>query len=265
LAVLGWVEPVNELSLPRSPERDEPARTNIARMFESWLGPLDLPTFLARHLGKHPLANQGTAGPLAPLLTWQTLGHIVASPRVPLDLVTVASGRLVDVPAPRSLGAVRGLMERGVSVVVRASEEHDPGLAALAASFPENLGGETHVQVYATPAGTHSYGWHYDFEDVFIAQMAGEKDYYFRANTVALDTRLGDQLDFSGFRKETQPIMAAKLIAGDTLYVPARWWHLVKCTQDSLSISVGVMPEAALREARRLPAGWSGSAAPLRH
>ena len=128
----------------------------------------------------------------------------------------------------------------------------------MAASFTETLRGETHVQAYATPAGTHSYGWHYDFEDVFIAQTAGEKDYYFRANTVARETRLGDRLDFSIFRNETSPILAAKLLAGDTLYLPARWWHFVTCAEDSLSISVGILREEELRKARRLPAGWTG-------
>ena len=120
------------------------------------------------------------------------------------------------------------------------------------------LPGEVHVQVYATPAGTNSYGWHYDFEDVFIAQTAGVKDYYFRQNTVARDTRLGDQLDFTSVRRETSPIYQSRLIAGDWLYIPSTWWHLVKCVEDSLSISVGVMPPEALRDARRLPAGWTG-------
>ena len=36
-------------------------------------------------------------------------------------------------------------------------------------------------------------------------------------------------------------LMQARLIAGDWLYVPRRWWHLVLCAEDSLSISVGVM------------------------
>ena len=36
-------------------------------------------------------------------------------------------------------------------------------------------------------AQANSYGWHHDFEDVFIAQTAGVKDDYFRANTVARD------------------------------------------------------------------------------
>jgi ribosomal protein L16 Arg81 hydroxylase len=172
--------------------------------------------------------------------------------------LTVAAGQTVPVPRPRSLADAKQLLARGVSVVVRAAERNDPGLARLAERFERVLPGEVHIQLYATPAGTNSYGWHYDFEDVFIAQTAGVKDYYFRANTVALDAVLGDTLDFTSFTRERSPLMSARLIAGDWLYLPPRWWHLVKCIEQSLSISVGVMSPAELGRARRLPPGWTG-------
>ena len=56
--------------------------------------------------------------------------------------------------------------------------------------------------------------------------------------------------------RETSPIYTARLEPGDWLYIPSRWWHLVKCVTDSLSISTGVMSERELARARRLPAGW---------
>jgi hypothetical protein len=236
-------------------------RDGSAATLQEWLAPMDLRAFRDTQLGKVPRAGCGTAKSAIDLLEWATLGTILASGR-PIDLVTVAGGRLVQAPKPRSLADARALMRRGGSVVVRAAEEHDDGLAKLAASFGAALAGEVHVQVYATPRRTNSYGWHFDFEDVFIAQTAGVKDYYFRPNTVARDSRLGDDLDFTVFRREVSPISCARLIAGDCLYIPARWWHLVKCEEDSLSISVGVMSPQAIRTAKRLPAGWSGHATP---
>jgi ribosomal protein L16 Arg81 hydroxylase len=98
--------------------------------------------------------------------------------------------------------------------------------------------------VFATPAGTHGFGWHYDLEDVFIAQTAGVKDYYFRPNTVEADTPFPPP-DFSGYHKETSPLMTATLVPGDFLYVPSRWWHMALCKEDALSISVGLMPPGA--------------------
>ena len=124
------------------------------------------------------------------------------------------------------------LMASGVSVVVHAAETHDPGIAALAERFEQALPGEVHVKLQITPAGTHSGRWHYDTDDVFVVQTAGVKDYTFRANTIARDAAPGE------VRQEASPLLATRLIAGDWLYLPARWWHLVKCVENSLSISV---------------------------
>ena len=226
-------------------------------MLPEWLVPNDVGWFERNHLGKAAYARPAAAMDALPVCTWQTLGDVLGGER-PVDVLTVAAGETVQVARPRSRADVMRLMETGVSVVVRAAEQNDPGLARLAERFERVLPGEVHVQLYATPAGTNSYGWHYDFEDVFIAQTAGVKDYYFRANTVALDAVLGDELDFTSFGNERSPLMSARLIAGDWLYIPARWWHLVKCVQDSLSISVGIMSPAELQRARHLPAGWTG-------
>jgi hypothetical protein len=121
------------------------------------------------------------------LFQWDTFDTLLRSP-LPLDLLTVTGGRLASVPPPRSGNDVKWLFDLGVSVVVRASENHLPQLAGLAGAFSPRLPGEVHVQLYATPGGTNSYGWHYDFEDVFIVQTAGVKDYYFPDNSVARDT-----------------------------------------------------------------------------
>lgn len=182
--------------------------------------------FATQHLGQAPSARPFEAMDAVPLLDWDTIDRVLRSER-PLDVLTVAAGEMVHVARPRSREDVARLMAAGVSVVVRAAEAHDPGLAALAEGFEQVRPGEVHLQLQLTPAGTNSGGWHYDSEDVFIAQSAGVRDYHFHANTVA-----------------------TRLIAGDWLYLPARSWHLVKCVENSLSISVSVMAPAALPNAR---------------
>jgi ribosomal protein L16 Arg81 hydroxylase len=226
-------------------------------MLTDWLAPDDLDWFLRSQFQTAPFARPAAAKTAVAALTWDTVDRILRS-ELPLDIMTVRSGQLHAVPQPRSLADARALMDAGISVVVRGAEQHDAGLRAVADGFEAALPGEVHIQVYATPGGSNSYGWHYDFEDVFIAQTAGVKDYYFRQNTVARDTVLGDQLDFTCIGRETSPIYHSRLIAGDWLYIPSTWWHLVKCAEDSLSISVGVMPPAELLKARRLPPGWTG-------
>ena len=226
-------------------------------MLPEWLAPDPQSWFIEHHLRKAPCARPAAAQEASALFSWQTLDRVLGSQR-PLDVLTVAGGELIHVPRPRSRADAARLLDTGVSVVVRAAEAHDPGLKRLAERFEEVLPGEVHIQLYMTPGGTNSFGWHYDFEDVFIAQAAGVKDYYFRANTVAQDARLGETLDFTSVRRERSPMFSSRLAAGDWLYLPARWWHLVKCVQDSLSISVGVMSPEEIERAHRLPSGWTG-------
>ena len=210
-------------------------------MISDWLPLSERPAFLDKSFGRSPYARAGAAQTAVPLLDWATLDRVLRSPLSP-DVLTVAAGQLWEVPAPRCSGEVRALMARGISTVIRKSERHDDELRRLADAFGGILPGQVHVQLYATPGGTHSFGWHYDFEDVFIAQTLGIKDYYLRDNTVACRTHFGEKLDFETIRHEKSQLMVVRLIAADWLYIPRRWWHLVKCVEDSLSISVGVMP-----------------------
>jgi len=238
--------------------RDDPQEDAAfvgARATAAWLSRLEAAGFWREHFGRQPFASAGGGEEVMPLLTWDTLDRVLAAPP-PIDLMTVRAGQLVDCGQPRGRSEVEVLFRSGVSTVVRSAERHDPALGSLVSALGSAAGGEAHAQLYATPAATNSYGWHYDFEDVFIVQTAGAKDYYFRANTVASDVVLGDRPDFTAITRETTPIFTARLVPGDWLYIPARSWHLVKCVADALSISTGVMSEVEVAKARRIPAGW---------
>lgn len=155
-------------------------------------------------------------------------------------MLLVARGRLLDVPPPQSIPALRALMRKSIGIVLRGVERDDAGLARIATAFARDVG-RTVVQVFVTPAETHGFGWHYDDEDVFIAQITGRKEYRFRANTVATTTPAAAAA-FARFPAETSPLLTATLGPGDFLYLPARWWHAAHCHVEALSISVGVVP-----------------------
>ena len=137
-------------------------------------------------------------------------------------------------------------MRKGIGLVIRQAERHDAGLAQLALSFAQDLPGEVHIQVFVS-RGTRGFGWHYDVEDVFIAQTHGIKDYFFRENTVTREIPAG-QLDFEPFRRQVSPLGTARLLSGDWLYIPSRWWHMAKCIENSLSISLGVLLNDSLSQ-----------------
>jgi 50S ribosomal protein L16 3-hydroxylase len=209
-------------------------------MLRRWLAPQPLDEFLGSHFGRSPFARPAAAIDVLSWFDWSALDALVAARRPAPDVLVASSGRLVDMPAPRNLSEVRQVMCREHGVVVRKAERHDARLAELAQAMAVDLPGVVHVQIYATPAGTQTFGWHFDSEDVFIVQTAGAKDYYMRRNTVA--PRSPEEYpDFETVRRETSPLVAARLLPGDWLYIPARWWHLVHSLEDSLSISIGVL------------------------
>jgi ribosomal protein L16 Arg81 hydroxylase len=210
-------------------------------MLTQWLGDVSGDEFRATYHRRRALARAGTTEAARPLCDWTVVGRVLASEISARNVLVVARGRHLMVPVPRSLGQLRMLMRRGIGLCVQHAERHDAGLARVAAAFTDD-GHVAQTQLFVTPGGTHGFGWHYDDEDVYIAQTSGTKDYYFRRNTVAAD-RMAAPDAFARFGAETSPIATATLAPGDFLYVPARWWHMAICRADALSISVGVRPK----------------------
>jgi 50S ribosomal protein L16 3-hydroxylase len=203
-------------------------------MLRDWLGSVSLDEFRARSLRAAAVAQAATTLAARALLDWEIVDRVLRSDP---DILVVTRGRLLAMPPPRTLGELQGYLTAGVGLCIRHTERHDAGLARVAAGFAEL--GDVQVQLFVTPAGTHGFGWHYDDEDVFIAQTAGVKDYYFRANTVAAAEPAAPAI-FERFAAERSALCTATLVPGDFLYLPARWWHMALCHEDALSISVGV-------------------------
>jgi 50S ribosomal protein L16 3-hydroxylase len=212
-------------------------------VLQEWLGLLSVGAFLQHHLGRMPLARPATVADPRSLLDWEILDAVLAADPAP-DVLVVAAGKLLPLPPPRSINGVRDYLRRGVGLCLRHTERCHPGLADVAAGFAADLG-QAQVQLFVTPGGTYGFGWHYDDEDVFIAQTAGAKDYYFRANTVCASVAAHGSA-FVHFREESSALCAATLVQGDFLYLPRRWWHMALCRSDALSVSVGVVPRPGM-------------------
>lgn len=206
-------------------------------VLREWLGAVTVDAFKASWLRRTPVAQPGSAG-FARAFGWEHLERVLGSSAA-RDALVVAKGARLDLPVPRTLVELYAYFQRGIGLVLRRTEHRDPILAAVHADLERALG-PAHVQLFVTPGGTHGFGWHYDDEDVFIAQTAGVKDYYFRANTVT--TERADPAQFDQYPSETSTLCTATLVPGDFLYIPARWWHMAVCREDALSISAGVYP-----------------------
>jgi hypothetical protein len=213
-------------------------------MVRDWLGDTTLDEFRDRYLQREPFARPSSALATIARLDWSVLSRVLAADPAP-DVLVVARGERLELPAPRSLMELGALFAAGIGLCLRHTERCDPGLGAIAADFERELG-TAQVQLFVTPPGTHGFSWHYDDEDVFIVQTLGTKEYLFRANTVAPAIQAHGAV-FRRFAEECSPICAATLVPGDLLYLPARWWHMAECAAGgpSLSISVGVRPRGA--------------------
>jgi len=213
-------------------------------LLSKWLSPLALADFEQRIFNKAAWASPGVAAAEAKAFGWSELDELLRAQPTP-DVLVVARGALLQLAEPRSLRALRTLMSRGVGVCVRHAEQQHSALSRLASELGAHFDVPVHAQVFATPSATHGFSWHYDAEHVFILQTAGIKDYYFRENTVDLRRPASSAPDFSRIRAERSALRMARLLAGDCLYIPARWWHMAHCIEASLSVSLGVSEHAS--------------------
>jgi 50S ribosomal protein L16 3-hydroxylase len=196
------------------------------------------------HFGKLPYAQPGTARRAAELLRWETVARLAGGRPAPDALVT-RDGELLEEPPPRSAEELETLLLRGRSVVLRHVQRHDAELQRLADDFAHEVGGDATLHIFATPKRHHTFGWHYDCEDVFIIQAAGHKQYQLRQNTVNPRPTVATMPRDLQFERETSPLAACDLLAGDWLYIPSGWWHVARPLERSLSLSVGVLTPSA--------------------
>ncbi|HVR44674.1 MAG TPA: cupin domain-containing protein [Thermoanaerobaculia bacterium] len=221
-------------------------------MFTPWLAGASHERFEAEHFQKAPYSEPGSALAAMPLMTWDKVAALLAvSPRP--DVIVAKQGRFLEHAEPDSIEAAQALFAAGCSIVLRALEHFDGELRELAETFGAGMEGEVTVHSFATPRGAIGFGWHYDCEDVFIAQTAGTKEYYLRENTVnPRPTRDAMPRDME-YGREVSPLIRCTLVAGDWLYVPRGWWHMGRGLDDALSLSVGVLSPAAAGTAESAP------------
>lgn len=213
-------------------------------MLEQWFGEANA-QFLSDFYLREPFALPGTGQGLIHLAAWDILPRILEQTPEP-DVLVVRNGRYFPEIQPRSAQQVQCLFAAGFSIVIRNAERHDPGLLDLCNAFAKELRARVAVQLYATPAGFHGFGWHYDAEEVFILQTSGCKEYFLRRNTVHPSPVWGAMPKDMQYGLETSSFQASTLVTGDVLYIPAGMWHMARAIEPALSISVGVFAKTGI-------------------
>lgn len=209
----------------------------------------DMPTakFVEQFYHRFPFTVPRTALPWCELGSWQVVNEILGVPDA--DVLVVREGQQFAGPTPTNLDAAQALGRDGYTVLVRHAERHSAPLKELATAFQAAFLAPVNIHIYATPAGRHGFGWHFDAEDVFIIQTGGSKEYCLRKNTVHPWPLVETLPEDMGYSREIMPLMRVLLTAGDWLYIPCGYWHkaeAVAAGAASLSLAVGIMSPSAM-------------------
>lgn len=132
---------------------------------------------------------------------------------------------------------LRQLMQSGYSLKILDAHEISEGTFRLCSGLQAELSHRVRAAVFFTPPGSYALRPHYDSHDVIVMQVHGQKDW-----------RIYDRhADSPGIPKNVPvqvgqtPVLEARLLDGDTLYVPRGFVHNAVATeQPSIHVAVGI-------------------------
>jgi ribosomal protein L16 Arg81 hydroxylase len=176
--------------------------------------------------------------------SWSDLNHLLNYHKLtPPDLRFSMDGKLLlETPTSRNWS---DRLRQGATLIVNGVHQRVPTVAELAANLRYDIGYETHVNLYCSPAKQQGFECHYDTHDVLILQIDGEKEWFVYRETVLYPTP--GMLSANQPKPEEPPYLQCVLKAGDLLYIPRGHWHYaVACEQPSLHLTVGIECQTGL-------------------
>ncbi|MBU7585940.1 MAG: cupin-like domain-containing protein [Nostoc sp. TH1S01] len=136
-------------------------------------------------------------------------------------------------------------LRQGATLIINGVHHRIPAVAKLAANLRHEIGYETHINLYCSPAKQQGFDCHYDTHDVLILQIDGEKQWFVYEPTVLYPT--ADMPSSKQQQPQAPPYLECVLQAGDLLYIPRGHWHYaVACEQPSLHLTVGIECQTGL-------------------
>ena len=231
-------------------------RLNVLKQL---LQSLDLDTFLTKNFSRLPLAIPAAALGFSHLLDWAVVEEVINKKKSSLRIVK--DGKMIKDYADITYAEAEKFYQAGNTLLLKNAELSHKSLANLADDFAASFHTKVDIQLYCTPEKNNAFGWHYDVEEVFIIQTKGSKLYSLRQNTVHPNPVVSSIPKDLGYEKETSELEIKVLLKkGDWLYIPSGWWHIAKTQEESMHISIGLMPRSALDIINFLPQFLSDSA-----
>ena len=203
------------------------------------LGATPVSRFLSDYYLKRPFGRSGASFDV--LGSTSPMELIAASLSAQTqDILIGRQGSILDTPHDLTIEQAREFLSQGQTIGIRHVQGNHPQLQWLAQAFTKELGGNTDIHLYWTPAAQPGFGWHYDAEEVFILQLLGTKHWRIRKNTVHPWPLLESIPVNQAYGQEIMPYLSCQLKAGDWLYIPNGYWHCTTAEEESISLSVGI-------------------------
>ncbi|WP_353508007.1 cupin domain-containing protein, partial [Intrasporangium sp.] len=221
---------------------------------------IDLDRFAEEHWGLQPLVSLAAELPEAfdDLFSLDAVDELVSRRGLRTPFVRVAkNGQTLADAAFTSGGGVGagiadqvsddkllGLFAEGATIVLQGLHRIWSPINDFVSTLAEDLGHPVQANAYVTPRQSQGFNDHYDVHDVFVLQVAGEKNWRIRPPVHVWPTR--DQ-PWTQYRSrvetaaEQPPLLDETLKPGDCLYLPRGFLHSATATEDvSAHLTLGV-------------------------
>ncbi|MEB3831011.1 cupin domain-containing protein [Phormidium sp. CCY1219] len=129
--------------------------------------------------------------------------------------------------------------QEGATLIIDRLHTRLPEIAQFAAALRYEIGHRTQVNSYCSWPGEQGFKCHYDTHEVFILQIAGQKEWLVFRDTFKYPLSVHPSSDLSP--PTTDPYLHCILNPGDVLYIPRGHWHYaIAVDEPSLHLTLGI-------------------------
>jgi ribosomal protein L16 Arg81 hydroxylase len=214
--------------------------------FDDLIAPISVEEFISEYWQKKPCHIPGPRDKFRDLFSWEELNHLLEShhfahprfrmskggadvtPKEYMETLRFTKGNRVD---PEGL---HRQFSQGATIIIQHADEFCPPLQHLATALETALGWHAEIEVIAGCGTSNGLGIHADGNDCLVFEIEGTKLWRFYE-----PTRVGPLKSSKIFPHRydalpaaqpnpDHPVLSVEVTAGDFVYIPRGWWHLVK-------------------------------------
>jgi ribosomal protein L16 Arg81 hydroxylase len=214
--------------------------------FEELILPMSVDEFLNEFWQKRPCYVHGPQEKFKRLFSWNDLNHLLETHHFSYPRLRMSKDG-TDVPPTQYIESLRFTkatradswalnreMAAGASLILLHADEFHPRLQSLADALTSALGWYSEVEVIAGLGSSNALPVHFDSNDCLVLQIQGTKRWHFYAPTRPTPLRASkifpERYDAMPAPEpnEAQSTVTFEVTAGDLVYIPRGWWHLVE-------------------------------------